>query len=406
MAGHDVVCCGRDEGRLRQLFPGCSTVGGDFSRDRKPEDWLPRLQGVSVVVNAAGIIQQRAQDTFANVHRDGPIALFQAAQRAGVRRVVQISALGSDAEATTEYHRTKRAADDFLSHLSLEWVILQPSIVYGAGARSFAFFASLAALPVIPLVGRGDQRIQPVWVKDLTEAVVRLVQPVGPTQLRLAVVGPEPITLRTFLRQVRRWMGLPSTTTLPIPLGVIRLVAYLGDVLRWQFVTSATLSMLFRGNVADPSPFTKTVGIAPRAVTEALSDNPSWQSDRWHAALYLLRPLLRFSIALVWIASGVVSLLLYPREGSEALLLKSGIPAAMASAVLNLTACLDIGLGIATWLKWQLPFVVAAQLILIMMFSGIIAVALPEFWLHPFGPLLKNVPLFVATLVMLAIEQE
>lgn len=122
-ADYDVICCGRDEASLRARFH-CRVVGFDFAKHAPSEGWDAVLRGVSVVINAAGIIQEHGESTFDAVHRDGPSALFRAAERAGVRRVIQISALGADANAETCYHRTKQAADEVLRGLSLEWVIL------------------------------------------------------------------------------------------------------------------------------------------------------------------------------------------------------------------------------------------------------------------------------------------
>jgi hypothetical protein len=129
-------------------------------------------------------------------------------------------------------------------------------------------------------------------------------------------------------------------------------------------------------------------------------------ADRWQASLYFLRPMLRLSIASVWLIAGAISLWVYPREASESLLVRSGISREMAPYVLNLLAVADIGLGLGTWMKWHLPTTTIIQLCLIVGYSLIIAVTLPEFVIHPFGAVIKNLPLFVATLVMLVLELE
>lgn len=405
-AGHEVVCCGRNKRRLLRLFPEYAVAETDFSGEWKPEQWHPLLLGVSVVINSAGIIQERGANTFAKIHRDGPIALFQAAHQAGVRRVVQISALGADEEATTAYHRTKKAADDFLADLPIEWVILRPSLVYGPGARSQAFFAALAALPIIPLAGSGEQRIQPVWVVDLVAAVVRLAQLDAPTRRRFDVVGPAPLTLKQYLVTLREWLEIPDTGTCAIPFSLIRASGVVGSLLRWEFVNRSTVSMLCRENVGDSRPLMHAIGTSMHSCAEAFREMPSGPADRWHAGLYFLVSPLRLSIATVWVAAGVLSLTVFPAEESHALLRSSGIPAWLAPYVLNATALLDLGLGLATLLKWCLRIVLPVQLALIALFSLIIAITLPEFWVHPFGPLVKNGPLLVGTLILLALERK
>jgi uncharacterized protein YbjT (DUF2867 family) len=404
--GHEVICCGRNKQRLLQLSPDCSAVEADFSCTWTLEQWLPILKDIAVVVNAAGIIQEHGPNTFSRVHRDGPIELFKAAQQAGVRGVVQISALGADGAATTDYHQTKKAADDFLANLPIEWIILRPSIVYGAGARSQEFFAALAALPFIPLAGDGSQRIQPVWIKDLVAAVMKLVEPGAPNRQHIDVVGPEPISIKAHLEMLRSWLGLSRTRALPIPLGLVRAMGRVGSLFRLEFVNASTVSMLCRENIGDPRPLARVLGASPHSCAAALRNTPSRQADGWHAGLYFLRPLLRISIATVWLAAGVLSLCAFPQQESEALLIRTGVLPWMAPPVLMGTSVLDIGLGLATLFRWRPALVLGFQLILIATFSGIIALSLPEFWLHPFGPLVKNGPLFVGTLMLLAMERK
>jgi uncharacterized protein YbjT (DUF2867 family) len=103
---------------------------------------VPRLAGVDVVINAAGLIRETADRTYRAVHTEGPIALFQGCLAAGVRQVLQVSALGADAGAATRYHRSKHASDEHLAALDpegerLDWCVLRPSLVLGpGGARS------------------------------------------------------------------------------------------------------------------------------------------------------------------------------------------------------------------------------------------------------------------------------
>ncbi|MDH5668754.1 MAG: DoxX-like family protein, partial [Nitrospira sp.] len=122
------------------------------------------------------------------------------------------------------------------------------------------------------------------------------------------------------------------------------------------------------------------------------------------ASLYFLRPALRLSIASVWIITGIISLWIYPRESSEHLLIQAGVSEEIAPYLLNGLAVTDIGLGIGTWMKWHMSIISITQLCLIIAYSLVIATVLPEFVIHPFGAIVKNGPLFVATMVMMALE--
>jgi uncharacterized protein YbjT (DUF2867 family) len=151
--GHDVTCLARGAGARRieaMALPGVRVVEGEFTR---PEAWLELVAGHDAVVNTVGIIREASGATFATVHTEAPIALFEAAARAGARKIVQLSAMGADEAAVSRYHRSKHAADLRLAELGVPFVVVRPSLVYGPGDHSMTFFLSLAALPITPIPG-------------------------------------------------------------------------------------------------------------------------------------------------------------------------------------------------------------------------------------------------------------
>jgi hypothetical protein len=241
-------------------------------------------------------------------------------------------------------------------------------------------------------------------VHDLALAVRRLVEPSAPSRVRIAAVGPEPLRMVDLLDALRRWLGMPAASTVRVPVPLARICSRLGDLIPGSFVTTQALSMLLRGNTADPGPFIRATGVRPRRLSDALRSAPSGEPDRWHARLYFVKPLLRWSIAFVWIVSGIISAIVYPREASYALLARAGLDGAFAPWALYAAAGLDILLGVATLLRYRLGLTGAVQIAVILGYSAIIAAALPEFWIHPFGPLTKNAPLIAATMAMMALE--
>ena len=100
----------------RDVAAGTAAVQADFTRDLSAREWLPKLRGVDAVINAVGILREHGDQTFERIHKRAPQALFTACVAAGVRRVVQISALGADL-GVTRYFVSKRAADDYLTCL-------------------------------------------------------------------------------------------------------------------------------------------------------------------------------------------------------------------------------------------------------------------------------------------------
>lgn len=400
-AGHEVLAAVREPASCN--LQRCIQV--DFTQDVDAQTWLPRLQGIDLVINAVGILREHGSQTFALLHSKAPRALFAACAEAGIQRVIQISALGADEQAQSRYHRSKKEADDFLASLPLQSVIVQPSLVFGSGGASAQLFCLLASLPLIALPGGGRQRVQPVHVEDAAAAVLALLrEPLAPVT-RLPIVGPQALTLRDFLATLRRSMRLGQGCFLNLPLWLARLAARFGDHWQGSLLDSETLQMLQRGNTGDAAALTTLLGRAPRSV-ETFIDAREAQAMRLQAQLGWLLPLLRLSIAGVWIVTGIVSLGWYPVEQSYALLARVGISGVLAPVMLYGAALLDIVFGLATLLLRQRRWLWYAQIAVIVFYTLVISWRLPEFWLHPYGPLLKNLPMLAAIWMLLELEKD
>lgn len=403
---HDIVVCVRDPESAKERFPGLGTVVRDFATTTTVEAWLTCLRRIDVVINAVGIIRESRTQTFEQLHHRAPCAMFQACARAGVRKVIQISALGADDTAFSQYHLSKRAADDCLRQLDLDWVIVKPSLVYGPGGTSAAFFKALAALPLIPIVDRGEQPIQPIHIDDLVTAIVTLLRPDAPARLSLDAVGPHPITFKGMLEQYRHWLGLPVGHLLPVPYTLSLFAGRLAGFLGNTPMTGEAIEMLRRGNTGDVSTLNAVLRITPHSLEMALAEHPAEQGDRWHANLFFLRPLLRIALGLLWLFTGIVSLGLYPLDQSVMLVEQAGITGSLAPLAVYVAALLDGALGLATLTRYHIRWVGLAQISLMIGYSLLISIGLPEVWLHPFGPITKNIPLIVSTLVMMALEDD
>lgn len=401
---HRVICASRHARHSEN--PQIRTIGADFTRDFDIDTWLPRVRDVDVVINAVGIIRERGAQTFEAIHERAPAALFAACAASQVRLVIQISALGADEHAQSAYHRSKKRADDFLSRLPVHAVIVQPSLVYGPGGTSARLFNTLASLPLIGLPGNGAQAIQPVHIDDLVAAIIALLDRPPTSGTRVALVGPRAITLRCFLGALRRAMGMGRARFVPMPIGFMRAAASAASRLPGSLLDAETLQMLERGNTASPAQITALLGHEPRAPKQFIARH-DMRAERLQAQLGWLLPLLRVSIALVWIVTGIVSLGVYPVADSYALLARVGISGMLAPVMLYGAALLDLVFGIATlalhWRRRRLLWL--AQIAVIVFYSIIISWRLPEFWLHPYGPLLKNLPMLAAIWLLLEVEE-
>lgn len=389
-AGHQVAAVGR--------------TGLNLASHSEAE-MAERISGHDAVINAAGLVRSHDGNTMDVVHGEGAERLFRACIRAGIRRLIHISALGASSAGATLYQRSKGRAEDALNELSgLDWCVLRPSVVIGVGGASTAVLTALAALPLPPRIGPGTWQVQPIHVDDLAELAVRLVERDGPLPRSLDVVGPEPMTTDAVTAALRAWLGLAPRPWFPVPAPILGLLAALGERMMDGPMNREVVAMLKAGNVSDPEPLAVALGRRPRAVSDALARRPATEADRWHARLFFIRPTLRWSLGLLWVITGLLSFGLYPVEDSHRMLAQLGLYGLPADTLLYGGAALDLGLGALLLAHWR-PVAVGAAMLASMAAFSLIALGLPaEYWLHPFAPLLKNLPIAAAVLAMMALE--
>lgn len=240
----------------------------DMARATTAADWAPHLSGVDAVVNTVGVLRDSRRRPIWPTHAGGPLALFDACAQAGVRRVVQVSALGIE-DNPTAYARSKRAADEHLLALAdrgaLHAVVLRPSIVVGEGGASSGLFRALARLPWLLLpapVARG--LAQPLRVEDLAAAVVACLR--GKRQGVLELAGPEVFTLQALIAHWREAMGHAPARVVRLPEAPSRWSARLGDAVPLTPWCSETLALLAQPNTADTATLQGLLGRAPASV--------------------------------------------------------------------------------------------------------------------------------------------
>lgn len=410
--GHAVARALRERGHVvvpatrRPPPDGGEFVQADFAAVPRRDWWIPRLAGIDAVVNAVGILREQPGQGFEALHARAPIELFHACAAAGVGCVVQVSALGADAQARSAYHRSKKAADDVLRSLPLRGAIVQPSLVYGPGGGSTPLFNKLALAPALPFPMAGHMLVQPVHVEDLVAGVVRLVEAPPAQVATFAFAGPRPLALRDYLRELRLAMGEGGRQwVLPVPVALFRAGAAIAGRIPGSMLDPENADMLLAGNATQDNGLPGLIGRAPRGPREFLP-GPAAEPARREAVLDLWLPVLRVALALMWIWTALVSFGLYPVQDSYALLARVGLHGAAATAALYGAALLDLVLGVLTLAapaRWRRP-VWLAQLALIGGYTVLITLFLPEYWLHPYGPISKNLPILALVALLWALE--
>lgn len=372
----------------------------DFAKDTSVDLWRERLKGFDMVINAVGIIAQTKTNSFETLHSQTPQAIFQACSEVGIQRVIQISALGAEDGAVTRYHQSKKEADDCLKSLEMEYAILKPSIVYGARGKSTALFKALANLPFLPIIDDGSQKLQPIHIDDLVATVIKAIE-TQEKQVELNCVGKAPISYYELLEKFRNWLGKKPTFAIKIP----ESFAIFGRVLDEPTISKDNLAMLKMGNSADVTPLKEFLGDMPKGMDEMIFTSQATQSEKLLTDLYFMRPLLRVIIAFVWIWSGVVSAFLYPQEGALALLADVGISGSLAVPTLYAASFLDITIGVMILLGYRVVELLWLSIIVILGYTAILTFLSPHHWLHPFGPVLKNLPLLASIYIAIVLER-
>lgn len=225
--------------------------------------------GAAAAVHLVGIIEELGRQTFQRVHVDGTRAVVAAAQHAGVQRLVHMSALGARiAPGATAYHRTKAEAEGIVAASGLPFAIMRPSLVAG---RENPVLKTLVRLlrfaPVVPVIGDGQYRLQPVAGEDVAEAfAVALERP--HLHGRFDLAGPEQLTYHQVLDCLEDGLGVKRRRA-SVPVGLARAGATVGKLVPLLSpISPDQLTMLLEGNTTGHNALETVFGVTPRPFRE------------------------------------------------------------------------------------------------------------------------------------------
>lgn len=409
-AHHTVTCCVRDVSYTQKIVPTATVIPCDFINDQSSALWVERLKNIDAVINCVGILSHPNNKVLWAIHYETPKALFDACVSVGIKKIIQISALGIE-ESDVAYAASKKAADDYLLSLPIHSVILRPSLVYGRGSYGgSSLFRGLCGLPgVTPVVDKGMQQFQPIHVEDLSKAVVTLLERPQKHSLVLTAVSAKRINLATILTTLRSWLGFSKSTFVFIPLSLIRLGARIGNLIPYSILNTNSYKLLLQNNIASPEDtqkFQDEIGFTPREFVEGVYSYPSSIQDRWHARLYFIKPVLKWSIAFIWLFTAISCLFFYPRAASYDLLAQVGVSTFWQPFLFYSAVLLDAGIGLSVLCMKHIKKIGLLQILIILGYSALLTWKLPNLWFEPFAPLAKNIPLLAAILVYLALESD
>lgn len=232
------------------------------------------LQGATAAVNLVGVLYEAGRQGFQAVHVMGAKNVATAARAEGVQRLVQISALGADANSPSKYARTKAEAEAAVREVYPDAVIVRPSIVFGQEDQFFNRFAAMAAFsPALPLIGGGKTRFQPVFVGDVGKAIARALDSGEAAGQTYELGGPAVFTFRELMEMMLAQTGRRRILA-PVPFPVAGLLGSVGDLAAALVpppITSDQVQLLKADNVVQAGyPGLAELGVTPTTLEAVL----------------------------------------------------------------------------------------------------------------------------------------
>jgi NADH dehydrogenase len=255
---------------LLQAVPAAGSVRLASADIRDAAAVSAAVQGADAVVNAVGLYVERGSATFAAIHVEGARRVALAVRDAAVPRLVHISGIGADPRSPSPYVRCRGRGEQAVREVFPDATILRPSAMFGETGGLIDNLRGLLASPVVPLFGRGRTLLQPVFVGDVAQAVVRTLDASWTAGRILELGGPTIYSYRELIERVMR-SGDNRRLLVPVPFFVWDGLATLARLLPTPPLTEGQVALLKHDNVAgDDMPGLSALGIEPTALATML----------------------------------------------------------------------------------------------------------------------------------------
>ncbi len=223
------------------------------------------IAGADTVINLVGILYEKGPQTFRRLHVEAPEMIARICGEEGVHSLAHMSALGAGENAPSRYARSKAAGEARVREHFKQAIIMRPSIVFGPGDGFFNLFASMAQYsPVLPLIGGGKTRFQPVYVGDVADAFAYALDDYKSRGKTYELGGPETFTFKEILQLVLHYTGY-KRPLVPLPWPVAYLQASVLEKLPRPLLTQDQVAQLRQDNVVAGKNGLTKLGIEPVA---------------------------------------------------------------------------------------------------------------------------------------------
>ncbi len=239
-----------------------------------PDSLSGSMKDVKCGIHLVGVIRERLEQTFERVHVDGTRNIVEAAKKGGVKRFLHMSALGARADGRSRYHKTKWEAEEIVRGSGLSWTIFRPSVIFGKRDEFVNDLARVIRLaPFAPVIGDGENKLQPVAVEDVAHCFVAAVKSDASIGQAYELVGPKVFTMNELMRVLRGAMG-KRRKLIHVPLPIARAQAFVLEALmsRPPF-TRDQLLMLQEDNTGDASMAEKMFAVKWSEFEKGIADS-------------------------------------------------------------------------------------------------------------------------------------
>lgn len=269
--GHELKCLVRASGSesagyLKGL--GAEVAEGDILSVKSLANGA---RGCDTAMHLVGIILERRGASFEQIHVDGTRNMLTAAKQAGITRFAHMSALGTGPGASAAYHKTKWQAEEDVRASGLDYTIFRPSIIYGPGGEFINMLArQVRLLPVVPVIGNGRYRMQPISVDDVAACFAASLTTQTAVNKVYEIGGPEALSYNEMIDTLCRVMGKRRLKA-HVPVALVRPVAWLSEkTMPKPLLTNDQLNMLLGDNLCDITAMREELGVEPVAFAAEL----------------------------------------------------------------------------------------------------------------------------------------
>jgi uncharacterized protein YbjT (DUF2867 family) len=262
--GHAVRALVRDPQKVNLAEHGkVDLVAGDVVEGTRLD---AGMQGCDAVIHLVGIIVEKGANTFERVHHLGTRNVVEAAKRTGIKRFVQMSALGVRSDGVAPYQITKWKGEEEVRQSGISFCVLRPSLIFGEGDGFVTqMVATMRSAPLFrPVPGDGTPKFRPIAVEDVTTCFARALTYEAATNQTVDLGGADELTLNEVLAEIARCAGVRKPA-MHIPMSLMMAGATVAQkLLKNPPVTVAQLRMLQEGSTCDIEPMKRIFGINPR----------------------------------------------------------------------------------------------------------------------------------------------